>query len=1427
MRFTSTLAAVVSALVVCVAAFGAQDTQIIVGVYPGIGDAGILAALNEAQGIQAQALPSYSPEALSALDVVVIPHGAEVADADRSRSWRTTLRRYVELGGAVVLTHGAAGFRGVFADNELFPEIELATGKKDAFTFARSAGSEHPLAAKLPALIRHGYCDHVTMDAGPLGEVICVDDEGDVTVVAGTFGKGRVVAMGAIPGWRSKVQEPGSYDGEAAPPEDSERTLLVEAVRWAGSAGGFDRPQMARELEEAARTPRRMLLLAFTSDFNSYTLSPKEWIVPGGPGDRQAWRGRGMGGVIGEVGEVSVHDQPIVSRTFREPIERSFSLRFTAPATARHAGIADITLTDDQGDGYGVRLVYISENDPIDTTTTTRAKTAKVEVGEAANSILRIDGGKITPIAEAKGALSRLRMPNGLYTKIPVRLDRGDDGWLTLRVGGRVIAAACDTTFDRVTRLAVNMSTPNGRLAIDDVRLLGLFGAGTRRPPTPLTVFETDFEPRCGPTEWTSPCPTDSNEPERAWRRNWIGRFTGDTGNQKRVGEVHLANEPLVSKEFKKAPLEERFTLTCNAAVNRRYAGALDIMLTNGDGDGYGMRLVYISSRDKMDTTEATRHAEQEERVAVGAEVSSIFEVAKGRKTILARAEGEASRILTSKSRRKAPVRFERTDKGRLRLHINGQVVAEAQGPDVEGLDRLTLSMPTENGRMALDDVRLIGLFEDAGLSEESSPRPVVLPEPKQITLSGEKFPLVDGAQFVVAGEEKIKAYCLDEFMADIGNRYGVKMKAVVKGKEDETLPMVSLGETAEADAELGDEGYTIEITPTSARIRGATEAGTFYGLTTLFQLLERKGEDVSIRAAAIRDWPDLSWRGALTDLKGSDDSMPHMKRLIKMMARMKGNVLIIGNRHIQVPSVPLFKGPYGCAWTLEGFGKLVEYARAHHIDVWPRVMGLTHSGWVGKGRKIKTQSPEFWAWMKEHHVLGAPDDDYRGADAFNPASPEAIDLIERMGDDVIKATGAKTVHIGMDELKPPISRMAPGRDPAEVLAEYINEHHAHLAKQGVRMAMYVDMLLEGGKYGGSCAVSNTKWGPDATHPALEMIPKDIILFDWYYGESPERKSYAYLKSKGFDVVGMPSTAHGYLHESVYNGAVAAKRDGIDGIICFGWDTGRWLSPQSTYILPFVYGWTVPDKMKPDWSVAKVWQDLYQWPIPSRVARVEPIDISSKMNESRHDAAPGDGVGWFDLGPEADFSALDAGELTYGKLRFDVADEATNGGRGVIMAATVDVDAKVGERIEEIPVNTKAKSLIFLHTATPPRPPDPYRNVAGWPFSIGHYTVHYDDGTSVEIPLNYGHNIGPWRFEEALPNIRTTWFFKYGQLSDTRRVYVSATKLGERVALQSYEWVNPHPDKTITTVDLVALDPKESVYVRNVRIALLALSAAK
>ena len=63
--------------------------------------------------------------------------------------------------------------------------------------------------------------------------------------------------------------------------------------------------------------------------------------------------------------------------------------------------------------------------------------------------------------------------------------------------------------------------------------------------------------------------------------------------------------------------------------------------------------------------------------------------------------------------------------------------------------------------------------------------------------------------------------------------------------------------------------------------------------------------------------------------------------------------------------------------------------------------------------------------------------------------------------------------------------------------------------------------------------------------------------------------------------------------------------------------------------------------------------------------------------------------------------------------------------------------------------------------------------------------------------------------------------YNEGYLSSCRPVKTGRTALGEKTGLHAYEWVNPHADKEIASVDMeVSIDG-------DIRIALVALSAVK
>ncbi len=890
------------------------------------------------------------------------------------------------------------------------------------------------------------------------------------------------------------------------------------------------------------------------------------------------------------------------------------------------------------------------------------------------------------------------------------------------------------------------------------------------------------------------------------------------------------ADQLLTSREFEESPVTGKFILSFDAMLNPMFGGILNISLVNDQGSGYGVESVFIGPDDPADVETVIRKSGNKSyRVAVGDAVNAMFAMDRGEKRILAVVEGEAARFRAiPEGEERVPVRLERSDEGVLTLSIGGLAVARVTDTAHDNFTKFVAKMPTDNGRLAFDNPKVVGYFAEAG-PKKFAARPWIIPEPKEMTKNGEIFALVDGAQFVVSDRSKIETYLLDEWIIpEIQGYYGIEMKAVTVDNADESKPAIYLGESSDLafapvfDAKLraiseedpGPEGYAILVTTDKAQAAGATEQGTFWALQSLVQLIERQDGQVHLRGVGVRDWPDFRLRGGLTYL-GKPQFEPRIEsahRMIRFMARLKFSAWALGNPRLNYPSYDV--SGYGCRWSFDEMIELFKYAERHHIQVIPTVPSLSHSGWK-VDTYLERSNPELWQRMVDEQVLIAPLGNYH-RDALNPVSPLAWDMVKATTEDVLAAWPQAEVIFAptQDEISPLLNTHAPDRSNGDLLVEWINKHHQVFADHGVRMMMYCDYLLEAEKFRASCAsLGRTDVEGMPVHDGIERIPKDIILVDWYYGTRPERPSYQYLRDKGFDVVAMPGSNYGYVHESAYYAAVEGKKAGLLGIIRHGHPLEQYQNPRYAYTLPWIYGWTVPDKMVPDWNWQEHWQEVYQGPLPSHVGTVEPVDIRPACNDSRTDEEADDGRGWLDYGEVADLSKLPPGELRYKQYRFQVIDEAANNGNSVVVTVATKGSEDDPARKAAISVNTKAKSLVFLHTSSS------LDGSMGW-LDAGRYRVNYGDGTSADIPLCYGHNIGPWIFSVE-PGQRNNNFFADGYLSWTRLVHQGRTAMGEKTGLYSYEWVNPHPEKQVTSIDM------ELTADRDVRVALVALSAVK
>ena len=270
-------------------------------------------------------------------------------------------------------------------------------------------------------------------------------------------------------------------------------------------------------------------------------------------------------------------------------------------------------------------------------------------------------------------------------------------------------------------------------------------------------------------------------------------------------------------------------------------------------------------------------------------------------------------------------------------------------------------------------------------------------------------------------------------------------------------------------------EGYVIDVSNRIALVAGADDAGAFYGLQSLRQLIERR----QIAGARIRDWPYKPFRGIKMYVPGRDN-IPYFKRFVRdFMALYKYNKMILEmnaamrlRRHPELNEgwIALGKdlnytrrdrswGPgrqfqdsanadAGDGGVLEQdeVADLVRYANEYHIEVIPEIPTLTHSYYLlTRHREMAEIANAEWP------------------DTYCPSEPKVYDLVFDVLDEYLDVMKPQMVHIGHDEWRMPVGACArcKGKNYTELFAQDLNRIYSHLKARGVRVAIYGDHLVE------------------------------------------------------------------------------------------------------------------------------------------------------------------------------------------------------------------------------------------------------------------------------------------------------------------------------------------------------------------------------
>ena len=263
----------------------------------------------------------------------------------------------------------------------------------------------------------------------------------------------------------------------------------------------------------------------------------------------------------------------------------------------------------------------------------------------------------------------------------------------------------------------------------------------------------------------------------------------------------------------------------------------------------------------------------------------------------------------------------------------------------------------------------------------------------------------------------------------------------------------------------------------------------------------------------ALAGTPDTTeaWCGVHVPTFGGSQLDKLEKQLPTLAALGVNKVIVQVDYHFDFKSHPeLRQSPY---ITKAKAREFTAAARKLGIEVIPELECLGHQSLGGTTLPLLAKYPQF------DETPGLyPGNKGIYCRSWCPQSPGLNQIVFSLIDELTDAFQAKAFHVGMDEVLIIADDHCPrchGEDPAKLFAKTVNDLHDHIVgERKLTMLMWGDRLLDAktmhyGKYESAM---------NGTAPAVDSVPRDVIICDWHYREQANYPSIPYLLQKGFRV---------------------------------------------------------------------------------------------------------------------------------------------------------------------------------------------------------------------------------------------------------------------------------------------------------------------
>ncbi len=335
----------------------------------------------------------------------------------------------------------------------------------------------------------------------------------------------------------------------------------------------------------------------------------------------------------------------------------------------------------------------------------------------------------------------------------------------------------------------------------------------------------------------------------------------------------------------------------------------------------------------------------------------------------------------------------------------------------------------------------------------------------------------------------------------------------------------------------IGPEGYRLSCEGQGFRLKASTEAGVFYGLQTLKQILVQAGEKIA--PFAIEDSPDFAHRGFMLDVSRCKvPTMENLFRLVDTLAALKFNQLQLYIEHTFAYAAHETVWRDASPLTGPEIKELDAYCRDRFVELVPNQNSFGHfERWL--------RHPEYQALAECPDGLTLPWDPSQHSPWGSVLKPdeESIHFLDGLYSELLPHFISNNLNAGCDETwelgRGWSKEQCDAKGVHRVFFEHLLRIQRLIQTHGHRMMFWADIILQEPSMVGQLPADVTalNWGYEADHPfenetqvlAAAGIPFYVCPGTSSWNSCTGRTTNAVANCRHAAVHGLERGANGYL----------------------------------------------------------------------------------------------------------------------------------------------------------------------------------------------------------------------------------------------------------------------------------------------------------